>query len=158
MYLIMYYSHSLYDSYCWSAKYEIFNVWKGHSTYNIYTSSTLPIMNVSHIVIDKLDLLSYSIARGIPVALTIVKCWNTIIRAIDIRILMNLMIKMMNLIDVIPYMTTMTDISTLDNRQCHWNSTGNWVTELVYCYNIQDCPEIISGQLWTYFRMILKIF
>ena len=26
-------------------------------------------------------------------------------------------------------MILMIDISALDNRQCHWNSTGNWVTE-----------------------------
>ena len=54
--------------------------------------------------------------------------WTT-----NIHILMNLMIKMINLIGVIPYMTVMTDISALDTCQCHWNSTGNWVTELVYC-------------------------
>ena len=34
---------------------------------------------------------------------------------------MNLMIKMMNLIKGIPYMTLMTDISALDNHQCHWS-------------------------------------
>ena len=44
---------------------------------------------------------------------------------------MNLMIKMIDLIDVIPYMTLMTDISAFDNRQCHRNSTGNGVTEYV---------------------------
>ena len=40
---------------------------------------------------------------------------------------MNLMITMINLIDVIPYMNVMTDISALDNHQCHWNSIGNKV-------------------------------
>ena len=44
---------------------------------------------------------------------------------------MKVMIKLINLIDVIPYMTVMTDIALLDTRQCHWNSTGNLVTELV---------------------------
>jgi len=33
-----------------------------------------------------------------------------------VHIPMNLMIKMINLIDVIPYMTVMTDISELDTR------------------------------------------
>ena len=53
----------------------------------------------------------------------------SIIRTINIYIFMNLIIKMINLIDAIPYMTVMTDISVLDTRQCHWNSTGNRVTE-----------------------------
>ena len=51
------------------------------------------------------------------------------IRTINIHILMNLMIKKINLMDVILYMTVMTDISVLDSRQCYWNSTGHWVTE-----------------------------
>ena len=42
---------------------------------------------------------------------------------------MNLMIKMINLIDDITYMTVMTDISVLDDYQSHWNFTGNLVTE-----------------------------
>jgi len=40
------------------------------------------------------------------------------------------MIKMMNMLHM--NMNAMMDISALDNRQCHWNSTGNWVTEKVY--------------------------
>ena len=60
-----------------------------------------------------LDQLSYSIASGISVALTIAKYCQaemSIIRTINIHILMNLMIKMINLIDVILYMTVMTDL------------------------------------------------
>ena len=127
-----------------------------------------------------LDVLSYSIASGIPVTLTRVKCWNinhqnhkhtyshevhdqndrsnrcntlygcddwyfsiwhvsmsqefhwqlsNWVGPIKIHVLMNLMINMINLIDIISYMTVMTDISAFDNRQCHRNSTGNWVTE-----------------------------
>ena len=53
----------------------------------------------------------------------------SIIRTTNIHFLMNLVIKMINLIGVIPYMTVMTDISAFDMCQCHWNSTGNWVTE-----------------------------
>ena len=34
-----------------------------------------------------------------------------------------------HLIGVTPYMTVMTDISAFDTWQCHWNSTGNGVTE-----------------------------
>ena len=40
------------------------------------------------------------------------------------HIIMNLMIKRINPIDVIPYMTMMTDISALDNHQCHLNYTA----------------------------------
>ena len=47
------------------------------------------------------------------------------IRTINIFILINIMIKTINLIDVIPYMTVLTDISAPDTRQCHWNSTVN---------------------------------
>ena len=53
----------------------------------------------------------------------------SIIRTTNVHILMNLMIKMINLIGVISYMTVMTDILVLDTCQCHWNSTGNWATE-----------------------------
>ena len=55
----------------------------------------------------------------------------SIIRTTNIHIFINLMIKMTNLIGVIHYMTVMTDISAFDTCQCHWNSTGNWVTEYV---------------------------
>ena len=53
----------------------------------------------------------------------------SIIRTTNIHILINLMIKMINLIGVIPYMSVMTDISAFGTCQCHLNSTGNWVTE-----------------------------
>ena len=69
---------------------------------------------------------------------------------------MNLMIKMINLIDVITYVTVMTDISALDNSQCHWNSTGNWVTEYVYFLNAAKRQYFVKHNLiyksfvWTY--------
>ena len=40
--------------------------------------------------------------------------------------------KMINIIDVIPYINVMTPILALDNHQCHWNATDNKATELVY--------------------------
>ena len=46
---------------------------------------------------------------------------------------MNLMIKMINLINAIPFVTVMTDISAIGKHQCQWNSTSNKVTEKVYC-------------------------
>ena len=58
-----------------------------------------------------MDLFSYSIVSGILVSLIIVKSKISIVGTINIHILMNLTIKMINLIDVIPYMTVMTDIS-----------------------------------------------
>ena len=57
----------------------------------------------------------------------------SIIRTINIHILMKFMIKMIDLIDVIPYMAVMTDISAFDTCKCHRNSTGNWVTEYCHC-------------------------
>ena len=41
------------------------------------------------------------------------------------------MIKMINLINVIPYMTVITDISVVENPQICWNSTGNGVSDRV---------------------------
>ena len=38
---------------------------------------------------------------------------------------MKFVIKMIDPIDVIPYMAMMTDISAFDTFQCHRNSTGN---------------------------------
>ena len=57
----------------------------------------------------------------------------SIIRTINIHILMRFMIIMIDLIDIIPYMAVMTDISAFETCQCHLNSTGNWVTEYVHC-------------------------
>ena len=74
------------------------------------------------LVLTTMDLPSYSITSGIQVVLTIV---ISIIRTIKIHILINLVIKMTNLIDSITFMTVKTDILALDNRQCYWNSTGN---------------------------------
>ena len=71
-----------------------------------------------------IDLLGYSIWP-----LTIVKCWNINHQNNKHNILMKFMIKMIDLIDVIPYMAVMTEISAFDTCQCHRNSTGNWVTE-----------------------------
>ena len=60
---------------------------------------------------------------------------------------------MINLIDVIPYMTVMTDILLLDTRQCHWNSTGNWVAELVYWLAAQ-----LTWSRWLVNRTKIQFF
>jgi len=40
------------------------------------------------------------------------------------------------------FMVLVTDISALDNRQCHWNSTGNWIR----IFELQKTQIYRSGQ------------
>ena len=43
----------------------------------------------------------------------------SIIKTKNIPIIMHLIIKMLSMIDAMPYMTVTVDISALDNHQCH---------------------------------------
>ena len=47
------------------------------------------------------------------------------------------------MIKMIPYMTVLTDNSALDTCQCHWNSTGNWLTEFVYWW-------LLDNEKWAF--------
>ena len=51
------------------------------------------------------------------------------------------------------FMVLMIDMSDIDNRQCHWNSSGNSVTELVYCKSQcegQKQMNTLNEGTWVY--------